>query len=335
KITHIELARWADCVLIAPASAHTLAKLAHGLCDDLLSSLCLATQAPLVLAPAMNLQMWEAPATQGNIATLLSRSVQLLGPDCGAQACGEYGDGRMLEPEAILNALNGTTTRPSTSTWSHKKVVITGGPTREPLDPIRYLSNNSSGHLAYALAQAAQTRGATVTLITGPTQLKIPEGVHAIAVNTAQEMLQAALQSAPGADVFIAAAAVADYCARTTADQKIKKSSQSLHLELIPTPDVLLAVSKSPQRPKLVIGFAAETSNVIQQAQEKLTRKGLDAIIANQVGTVSGFGDLPHEATFLVPGKAPIVFPKTSKAVLANNIIEAIEGLWSLADQQR
>jgi len=324
KMCHIELAHWADHLLIAPASAHCIAKLAHGLCDDLLSTLCLVSQAPLWVAPAMNRLMWEATATQANVSLLKSRSARFLGPDEGPQACGDIGPGRMLEATAIVASI---TEHLQSPIWKGKKIVITGGPTREAIDPIRYISNHSTGHMAYALARCAYSRGANVVLITGPTHLAIPAGVQAIHVNTAAEMLAASLEQAKGADLFIAAAAVSDYEPRQVCVEKIKKSSMEWQLDLKPTPDIIATVAHLPQRPKCVIGFAAETENLEQNAQQKLNLKNLDAIVANTVGTSLGFGNVLHEAIWISRKQPSVRFPKTEKAALAEAILKEIEKL--------
>lgn len=321
KMTHIELARWADHILIAPASANFIAKLAHGFCDDLLSTLCLASQAPLWIVPAMNRIMWEAVPTQANVALLKTRGVHFLGPDAGPQACGEVGDGRMVEAAEMIAAI---TQHTSSLDWIGKKVVITGGPTREAIDPVRYISNHSTGHMAYAIAHAAVLRGATVTLITGPTDLPIPAGVTAIRVNTATEMLTAALAHSIGADLFIGAAAVSDYTPENYIPEKIKKTGPHFQLNLKTNPDIIATIASLSNRPRCVIGFAAETENLEQYAQQKLKAKGLDAIIANKVGTGIGFGDVSHEVFLISLHQPPIYFPKTSKALLAKAILTAI-----------
>ncbi len=322
KMTHIELARWADLLLIAPASANFIAKLAHGLCDDLLSTLCLASQAPLWIAPAMNRIMWEAAPTQANVALLKTRGAHFLGPNAGEQACGDVGEGRMVEAAEMIAAITPHTLNRD---WVGKKVVITGGPTREAIDPVRYISNHSTGHMAYALAHAAALRGATVTFITGPTHLPVPTGVTAIRVSTAAEMLTAALTHSIGVDLFIGAAAVSDYTPENYTTEKIKKTGPHFQLNLKTNPDIIATIAKHPNRPRYVIGFAAETEHLERYAEQKLATKGLDAIIANQVGTDIGFGNVLHEAIFISRNQPPIHFPKTSKALLADAILKAIE----------
>jgi len=276
---HIELARWADLVLVAPATADFMARLAHGLANDLPSTLCLATGAPLVLAPAMNQQMWQAAATQANLALLEQRGVRLLGPGEGDQACGEVGPGRMLEPQAIAESLLGG----ADGALAGTRVLITAGPTREPLDPVRFISNHSSGKMGYAIASAARAAGAVVTLVSGPTRLATPPGVRRVDVDSAEQMLAAVLERIDDADLFIGAAAVADYRPAAPHDRKMKKSGDSLVLELVQNPDIIATVT-GRERPPFSVGFAAETNDVERHARDKLTRKRLDMIAANRVG---------------------------------------------------
>lgn len=276
---HIELAKWADIVLIAPATANLMAKLTHGIADDLLTTLCLATDAPIVLAPAMNQQMWKAPATQANLETLVARGVQILGPDAGEQACGDVGPGRMLEPQDIADAL---VTPDASGVLAGKHIVITAGPTRESIDPVRYLSNHSSGKMGYALAAAAEKLGARVTLVSGPVSIKAPDSVEKVSVVSALEMHQAVMDVIDDADIFIGCAAVADYRPADTQPQKIKKSQQELTLTFTKNPDILADVAQL-QRPPFTVGFAAETQDVRHYAQDKLMRKKLNMIAANDV----------------------------------------------------
>ena len=300
---HIELARWADLILIAPASANTLARLAHGLADDLLSTLCLATDAPLFVAPAMNRLMWSNPATEYNCQLLSSRGIRFIGPAEGAQACGETGAGRLLEPEQIRDELLGqlatlsdgsaysnaphlsNATHPSTvsSSLNGKQVLITAGPTREAIDPVRYISNHSSGKMGFAIAEAALTIGAHVTLIAGPVSLDCSSNINRIDVVSASDMHKAAMQAAPTSDVFISVAAVSDYRLEQVQDQKIKKSSEQMQLSLIRNPDILKDVAALAQRP-FCVGFAAETEHVEDHARDKLASKKIDMIAANHVG---------------------------------------------------
>lgn len=276
---HIELARWADFIVIAPASADMLARLAHGLADELLSTLCLAAQVPLWVAPAMNQAMWSHAATQDNLRTLLARGVRVLGPAHGDQACGEQGPGRMLEPEAIVLAL--------AAEWAGGplagvRVLVSAGPTREPLDPVRFIANRSSGKMGYALAAAARAAGAQVSLVSGPVSLAPPIGATLIPVETAAQMHEAVLAQVAHMDIYIGAAAVADYRPRTAAVDKIKKTAPVLTLELERTADILTAVANHPQRPRFVVGFAAETTDLARYAQEKLAHKGVDMMAANE-----------------------------------------------------
>lgn len=277
---HIELARWATRILIAPASADTIARLAHGLANDLLSTICLASEAPVALAPAMNRLMWAHAATQANIATLYARGVAVFGPAEGDQACGEVGAGRMLEPLQIVQAL---TALAVASHLAGKKILISAGPTLEDLDPVRFLGNRSSGKMGFALAAQAAAMGAEVTLVAGPVNLPTPPGVRRIDVRRAVQMHAAVLAALPGQQVYIGAAAVADYMPAETAPNKIKKSAQTLNLQLVRTPDILAEVAAHAQRPALVVGFAAETDDLENHALGKLRSKGLDLIAANDV----------------------------------------------------
>ena len=305
---HIELARWADAVLIAPATADLIARLVHGFADDLLTTLCLASDAPKLIAPAMNQAMWRHPATQRNVATLSQDGWQLIGPAAGDQACGDTGPGRMSEPDDIVAALEArllsSATAPLVGAATGKHVVITAGPTREALDPVRYLSNHSSGKMGYALAAAALEQGARVTLISGPVALSTPFGAERIAVETAAEMHAAALRLAPTADVFIGCAAVSDYRAAETAEHKLKKTDDddTLTLTLVKNPDIIAEVAAldGNRRPPVVIGFAAETQDVERYAEDKLARKALDMIVANDVSAAGlGFGSDDNAAWLL------------------------------------
>lgn len=297
---HIELARWADTILIAPATADLMARLAAGMADDLLTTLCLASQSRKVMAPAMNQAMWAHPATQRNAARLAEDGWRLLGPASGDQACGDVGPGRMLEPEEILAALLEPPKAPEAAGLA---VTISAGPTREPLDPVRYLSNHSSGKMGYALAEAAAALGARVTLISGPVSLPCPAGVARIEVETALEMHEAAQRLAPESDLFIGCAAVADYRAESAAEHKIKKveGEEELVLRLVKNPDIIAGVAALPAESRpLVVGFAAETRDVERYARDKLARKGLDMIVANDVSREGlGFGS-DHNAALLL-----------------------------------
>jgi phosphopantothenoylcysteine decarboxylase/phosphopantothenate--cysteine ligase len=296
---HIELARWAQVVVIAPASADFIARLAHGRADDLLATLCLATEAPLVIAPAMNRVMWSNKATQANVSLLESRGVRILGPASGNQACGEVGTGRMWEPALLASSLLEPPANAGLLTGLN--VLITAGPTRERLDPVRYLTNRSSGKMGFAVAVAAREAGAHVTLVTGPVQLPTPAGVTRISVESAREMYAAVHRHIDKADVFIAAAAVADFQPITVAKQKIKKQGGMVKLDLEPAPDIVKSVADMSKRP-LVVGFAAETNDVEENARLKLKRKKLDMIAANQVGEDLAFDCEDNALTVLWPG---------------------------------
>ncbi len=284
---HIELARWADAVLIAPASADFIARLATGQADDLLATLCLATEAPIAVAPAMNHIMWANPATRANVATLGARGVRIFGPAAGDQACGESGEGRMLEPLELVERLSALL-EPAGGVLAGKRVLITAGPTRERIDPVRFISNRSSGRMGFAVAQAAREAGAAVVLVAGPVGLPGPEEVTRVDVESAADMLAAVLRELPGTDIFISTAAVADYRPARAAGQKIKKTSDTLELSMERTVDVLATVAGGVDRP-FVVGFAAETEAVEQNARAKLMKKNLDMIAANEVGHDKAF----------------------------------------------
>ncbi|SDM11044.1 phosphopantothenoylcysteine decarboxylase / phosphopantothenate--cysteine ligase [Franzmannia pantelleriensis] len=325
---HIELARWADTLLIAPATADLMARLAHGHADDLLTTLSLASDAKRVMAPAMNQAMWRHPATQRNAERLAADGWQLLGPDAGDQACGDVGPGRMIEPEEIVAAL---ATDPGVAgPAAGLTLTLTAGPTREPLDPVRYLTNHSSGKMGYALAASAARLGARVRLISGPVSLTTPPGVERLDVETAEQMHAAALRLAVDSDAFIGCAAVADYRAAAPAEHKIKKrdAAEGLTLELVKNPDIIASVAALPsaQRP-LVVGFAAETQDLEHYAHDKLTRKGLDMIVANDVSLAGqGFG-ADHNAALLLWRQADSTTPgrhqtaTLTKAELADTIL--------------
>lgn len=317
---HIELARWADEIVIAPATADFLAKLAHGFAEDLLTTLCLATTAPITVAPAMNRQMWANPATQANVRLLKERGVRFLGPASGEQACGEVGVGRMLEPTQI--AAEVFTTRGGSGVLQGLKVVVTAGPTREKIDPVRFISNRSSGKMGYAVAEAAREAGANVVLVSGPVQIPTPRGVERIDVESAEQMLAAVQSSVAGADIFIAAAAVSDYRCREIACEKIKKTSDTLNLALARAPDVLATVSRT-ESPPFLVGFAAETEHVERNALTKLANKNLDMIAANKVGDGLAFDKDDNALTvYWRGGKQELSL--TSKAALARQLVELI-----------
>lgn len=314
---HIELARWADLVLIAPATADSLARLASGQANDLLTTLVLAASAPIAIAPAMNQGMWSNTGTQENLKVLSKRNFHIFGPAAGEQACGDVGLGRMLEPVEIAQACAGLF---ETGHLAGKHLVITGGPTREPLDPVRFLSNHSSGKMAYALANEAVQAGAKVTLVSGPVNLPTPDGVERIDVLTASEMLSASLSAIEGADVFIGVAAVADYRPDTVATNKIKKSDDNLQLNLIKNPDIISEISKLSERP-FMVGFAAETENIVANGKSKLEKKNLDLLFANNA--TNTFHSENIEVT-AISHTDTSEFPLSNKSVAARNMLSLI-----------
>lgn len=317
---HIELARWADAMVVAPASADLLARAAAGLGDDLLTTLLLALEAPLALAPAMNQAMWRHAATQANVALLHGRGVHIFGPASGAQACGDIGPGRMLEPAELAEAIGGLFRG---GPLTGLRVTITAGPTREAIDPVRYISNHSSGKMGYAMAQAASAAGAQTTLISGPVALPRPPNTELIAVTSALEMYDASMAVAVSCDIFIATAAVADYRPARPADQKIKKSHARMQLDLERNPDIITAVAALANAP-FCVGFAAETRDVERYARDKLDRKGLDLIIANDVSDAAiGFNSDHNEVTVITPD-ASIRIDRAAKTDLARQLIETI-----------
>lgn len=339
---HLELARWAEHIVVAPATADLLARLAHGLADDLVGTLCLASTAPLTVCPAMNHRMWLHPATQANIATLRQRGAQVVGPNDGPLAEGESGPGRLAEPGQIVAALAGRTDQgaasatpaaatavPSrsdtgaTGALRGLRLLISAGPTYEDLDPVRYLGNRSSGKMGYALAAAAARQGAEVVLVSGPVHLSTPDGVQRIDVRSAAQMREAVLGALP-ADIYIGTAAVADYTPKQVAAQKIKKSGETLTLELTRTPDILAEVAAQTQALKLVVGFAAETHDIERYARGKLADKHLDLIVANRVGVAgNGFESDQNAATaYWQDGERD--FPAVSKTQLAEQLLDLI-----------
>lgn len=321
---HIELARWADRVLIAPATAGVLAKLAHGLADDLVSTLCLATTAPLTVAPAMNHRMWQHPATQANLATLRSRGAQVIGPEEGLLAEGESGPGRLSEPAAIVAALaESSAVAPADAALQGLKIVVSAGPTFEDLDPVRYLGNRSSGKMGFAVADSAARRGANVVLVAGPVQLPTPAGVTRVDVRSAAQMRDAVFAALP-ADIYIGAAAVADYTPRVPATSKIKKSGESLALDLVRTPDILSEVAAQTQALRLVVGFAAETENLVEYARGKLVAKRLDLIVANRVGVADGGFESDRNAMTALWRGGQREFAAGPKTRLADELIDLI-----------
>lgn len=319
---HIELARWAQGILIAPLSANRLAALAQGFADDLLTTLCLASKAPLYVAPAMNQQMWQHPATQANLKILKEQGVTILGPDWGEQACGEVGFGRMLEPLAIIEQLfQGDST---TSLFKGVRMVITAGPTREAIDPVRYLSNRSSGKMGLALAQAATQMGAIVTLIHGPLQQAVPSNIESISVTSANEMLIGVLKHIDAADIFISAAAVADFRVKEQATHKIKKGvDEQWQLTLVKNPDILATVAKHLHRP-FCVGFAAETERPLEHAQQKLKDKEIDLIAVNDVSRSDIGFDTDENALIVISHSKTYSLAKASKYHIAQQLLEII-----------
>jgi len=317
---HIELARWADAVLIAPATANTMSRLAAGEANDLLMTICLATKAPLLIAPAMNQVMWSSSATKENLRQLNERDVIILGPASGEQACGDIGEGRMLEPEELVDGLEELFNQ---HLLSGVRVMVTAGPTREAIDPVRYISNHSSGKMGYAIAQAALEAGASVKLVSGPCSLTANDRIELVQIETAEEMNQKVLDEIEQIDVFIAVAAVADYRVETIEQQKIKKNEDSISLKLIKNPDILLNVSSQKIKP-FCVGFAAETENLEAHAKEKLKAKHLDMIVANRVDkSDSGFNSDYNGATVIwVEGQQ--TFEKTTKSRLATELISLV-----------
>jgi phosphopantothenoylcysteine decarboxylase/phosphopantothenate--cysteine ligase len=319
-MSHINLSRWADLLLVAPASADMIAKFSHGLADDLLSTLYLAATCPVYVAPAMNQAMWAKDVTQQNIQRLLHSGVTILGPGEGEQACGETGFGRMLEPEEICRRIMTVT---ASTVLQGKKVLISAGPTREALDPVRYISNRSSGKMGYALAQAALEAGAEVVLVSGPVALQKPANLTLVQVESAMQMYDAVMQYASCCDAYIGAAAVADYRPATVNAQKIKKQGDEIVVVLEKNPDILASVSALAKRP-FTVGFAAETQNLEQYAQDKLQRKNLDMIAANLVGGESGGFDSDLNALQVFWPGGQTTLPLTAKRRLATQLIALI-----------
>jgi phosphopantothenoylcysteine decarboxylase/phosphopantothenate--cysteine ligase len=317
---HIELARWAEVILVAPASADLIARLAQGQADDLLSTLCLASEASLLIAPAMNRVMWAKPATQANIALLQSRGAIVLGPGSGDQACGETGAGRMWEPLQLVAAL--AERHAGYRRLAGRKLLVNAGPTFEDIDPVRFIGNRSSGRMGFAIAEAAAAAGAEVTLVAGPVDLATPRGVRRVDVRSARDMHAAVLAALP-ADAFIATAAVADYRVEQPAAQKIKRSAEALTLQLVPNPDIVAEVARHAQRPALVVAFAAETEHVVENARGKLARKGVDLVCANRVGADCGF-ERADNALDVVAADGEWHWPQAPKTELARRLVDLV-----------
>ena len=317
---HIELARWADLILVAPASANFISRLCHGEGGDLLSTVCLARHGLLAIAPAMNKNMWSNAATKDNLQQLHQQAVPIFGPAEGYQACGDLGEGRMEDPEKLATMAASLF---ETGLLNNKKVVITAGPTREALDPIRYISNHSSGKMGYALAQAAREAGAKTVLISGPVQLPSPDRIEVVHVESAQDMLTATLNEIHDTDIFIAAAAVADYRPVTKAEQKIKKHADEMTIELVKNPDIVATVAALENRP-ITVGFAAETQNLEHYARGKLQKKNLDLVIANDVSNTDIGFNSDDNCVLLVHHDSTQALPKMPKSQLARELIAHI-----------
>lgn len=329
RIAHIALADEADLVVVAPATADFLGRLAHGLANDMLTSLLLATRAPVVLAPAMNVHMWENPLVQRNVSLLREAGFQVAEPGVGALACGYTGAGRLMEPDEILEVLRRTVTPQALRGLS---VLVSAGPTRERVDPVRYLSNDSTGTMGYALAQAAWRMGARVTLVSGPVERKPPLGVDAVFVQSAEDMRLAMKTSARGADLILMAAAVADYRPEIPALQKIKKSEASLRIDLVRTMDILAEVSANRVSGQFIAGFAAETERVADYAKAKLRDKGLDLVVANDVTEEgAGFGPGTNRVTLYFADGQEVPVPKMPKLDVALAVLREIVRVWSAA----
>jgi phosphopantothenoylcysteine decarboxylase / phosphopantothenate---cysteine ligase len=326
EMGHIELSRSADLVVVAPATADLMAKMAQGLANDLASTALLATDKKVLVAPAMNVRMWQHAATQRNIRTLMNDGVTFVGPNEGEMACGEFGPGRMAEPVEIVSAIEKMLAL--TSPLTGRKVLVTAGPTREPIDPVRYISNHSSGKQGYAIAEAARDMGAEVTLVTGPTALAKPQGMKVIAVDTAVQMLEAC-EKADAQDIAIFAAAVADWRVANPASEKIKKQKDAVapSLSFAENPDILRTIAHANARPKLVVGFAAETENVIAHAQDKLKRKGCDLIVANDVSPGGGVFGGDANTVHLISKSGVDSWPRASKQDVAKKLLHKLAEL--------
>jgi phosphopantothenoylcysteine decarboxylase/phosphopantothenate--cysteine ligase len=326
QMGHIRLSREADLVVVAPASANLIAKMAQGLADDLASTVLLATDKPVMIAPAMNVEMWDNPATQANIKTLQQRGIKLIGPGAGLMACGEEGMGRMSEPAEILKAI--AEYFAISGPLAGKRALVTSGPTFEPLDPVRFIGNRSSGKQGHAIAEALYAKGAETILVSGPTNLPDPKGIETVHVETAREML-AACESALPIDVAVCAAAVADWRPAEISREKLKKGAAKASLDLVENPDILATLAKAGnRRPRLVVGFAAETSDVVKNAAQKFARKNCDWILANEVGANKGFDRDDNEVTFLrrdAKGAiASFAWPRQSKDNIARQLADEI-----------
>ena len=321
EVAHISLARKADLFIIAPATANLIAKLAHGIADDMLTTTLLATEAPILLAPAMNTVMWRAKATQENIQTLKARGVRLITPDSGLLACGEVGEGRMVEPEHILEEIQRLLQ--VQNDLAGLRVLVTAGATREKFDPVRFISNPSTGKMGYAIAEAAVDRGAQVTLLSGPTALETPQGAERVSIETTEDLYHEMLAHAEAFDIVVQAAAPSDYRFATQSAQKVKKSGESLMMEMVPNPDVAKAVGKRKTATQVLVGFAAESENIIPNARKKLAGKNLDIVVANDITAEgAGFGADTNIAA-LITRDTEVSYAKMSKRELADRILDA------------
>ncbi|ELI6452537.1 bifunctional phosphopantothenoylcysteine decarboxylase/phosphopantothenate--cysteine ligase CoaBC [Yersinia ruckeri] len=329
---HIELGKWADLVIMAPATADLLARVTAGMANDLLTTLCLATAAPIAAVPAMNQQMYRASATQANLQTLASRGVLVWGPDSGSQACGDVGPGRMLDPlEIAALAERHFSVKQD---LQHLHIMVTAGPTREALDPVRFISNHSSGKMGFAIAQAAAQRGAHMTLVAGPVNLPTPPGVHRIDVISALEMQDAVQQAAPHQHIFISCAAVADYRAEQVADEKIKKQGDEITLKMVKNPDIVAGVAAMTKKRPFVVGFAAETQNVEEYARQKLVRKNLDLICANDVSLAEHGFNSDTNALHLFWPNGEKRLPHSDKSLLGQRLIDEIVSRYDEKNQR-
>ena len=329
EMGHIQLSRSADLLVVTPATADLMAKMAHGLADDLASTALLATDKPVLIAPAMNVRMWRHPATMRNVETLKRDGIALVGPDEGEMACGEFGPGRMAEPAEILASIIDML-KPRAQPLAGRKVVITAGPTREPIDPVRFISNHSSGKQGYAIARAAVALGAETILVSGPVSLPIPVGVQLVLVETASEMLSACQGEMP-ADIAIFTAAVADWRVASQAPEKLKKSGDGPHqLTLAENPDILATISRGTPRPEIVVGFAAETEKITEHAAQKLKKKGCDLIVANDVSRESGvFGGDSNMVQLISPAGVE-AWPRMTKDEVAEKLMERLTQMLTL-----
>lgn len=329
NVKHVSLAEAADLFVVAPATANFLGKVASGIADDMLTTTIMATRAPSVIAPAMNTRMYTNPVVQRNIKVLSDLGYRFIGPESGRLACGDVGPGRMAEPERILEYamhVHEGARRPS---FEGRRVVVTAGPTREHLDPVRFLTNRSSGKMGYAIAGAAASRGAQVTLVSGPVSLNVPEGCEMVNVESACQMRDAVVHAASGADLVVSAAAVADYMPADFSESKIKKSAGLSLLELERTPDIIAELGRA-KGGRVLVGFAAETDDLIANALRKLSTKNLDMIVANMVGGAdSPFGADHNRVTIIRPERAPEALPAMSKLVLAHEILDRISAIWN------